>query len=193
MLKRLEVKAYGRKKGHSATAASAYRAGEQIRCDKHERIHDYRNRTDIQFSTFDPRFDSRQALWNKVERAEKNKNATVAREFLIALPNEWDQERQAEFSLEFVDMLADNHGFAWQLDIHGGKGENPHAHILVSTRRYDEDAGEFTEKTRELDGPRGGGKMTSYWREQYEDMVDDWHEPEFTPEQSQKYDQMLRI
>lgn len=193
MLKRLELKAYSRKKGHTVTAAAAYRAGQCIRDERNEKINDYRNRMDIQFSAFDPRFESREKLWNQVEKAEKNKNATVGREFLIALPNEWDQQRQAEFSLEFVDMLAERHGFAWQLDIHEGEGENPHAHILVSTRRYDEQAGEFGEKTRELDGPRGGGKMTSYWREQYEDLIDDWHEPDLTPQSVNKHEQTLHI
>lgn len=67
----------------------AYRAGAKIHCDRERRDHDYSKKRDVIHSEIflPPNAPSwatdRQQLWNEVERAEKRKNSTVAREFEV--------------------------------------------------------------------------------------------------------------
>ncbi|WP_350562900.1 MobA/MobL family protein, partial [Psychrobacter sp. CAL346-MNA-CIBAN-0220] len=88
----LSVKTFSRSKGQSATAAIAYRAGEKIKCEHEGRTHDYTKKNDVLHSEiFLPAnapswATDRQQLWNEVEKAEKRKNSTIAREFEVALP-----------------------------------------------------------------------------------------------------------
>ena len=96
----LSVKTFSRSNGQSATAAVAYRAGAKIHWDHERREHDYSKKRDVIHSEIflPPNAPSwandRQQLWNEVERAEKRKNSTVAREFEVALPNELNEQQR---------------------------------------------------------------------------------------------------
>ena len=91
-------------------------------------------------------------LWNAAEVAEKRKDAQVAREIVLALP----KEGSAEDWVALLERFASKHfvakGVAVQLDIHEPDEEtaNPHAHILITTRRLTP-AGFETVKARDLD------------------------------------------
>ena len=170
----LSVKTFSRSNGQSATAAVAYRAGAKIRCDHERRDHDYSKKRDVIHSEIflPPNAPSwandRQQLWNEVERAEKRKNSTVAREFEVALPNELNKEQRIALVQDFAKQIVARHGCAVDAHLHDDKGsykskENQHAHIMLTTRRLEPEG--FTKKTRELDEKKSGEVV--YWREQW--------------------------
>ncbi|MGE6327355.1 MobQ family relaxase [Psychrobacter pacificensis] len=170
----LSVKTFSRSKGQSATAAVAYRAAAKIHCDHERRDHDYSKKRDVIHSEIflPPNAPSwandRQQLWNEVERAEKRKNSTVAREFEVALPNELNKEQRIALVQDFAKQIVARHGCAVDAHLHDDKGsykskENQHAHIMLTTRRLEPEG--FTKKTRELDEKKSGEVV--YWREQW--------------------------
>ena len=90
----LSVKTISRSAGRSATAAAAYRAGVEIADERTGEVHDYRRKggvesADIVLPDGAPEWaTNRGALWNAAEKAEKRKDACVAREYEVALPAE---------------------------------------------------------------------------------------------------------
>ena len=170
----LSVKTFSRSNGQSAIAAVAYRAGAKIRCDHERRDHDYSKKRDVLHSEIflPPNAPSwatdRQQLWNEVERAEKRKNSTVAREFEVALPNELNEQQRIALVQDFAKQIVARHGCAVDAHLHDDKAsykskENQHAHIMLTTRRLEPEG--FTKKTRELDEKKSGEVV--YWREQW--------------------------
>ena len=170
----LSVKTFSRSNGQSAIAAVAYRAGAKIRCDHERRDHDYSKKRDVIHSEIflPPNAPSwatdRQQLWNEVERAEKRKNSTVAREFEVALPNELNEQQRIALVQDFAKQIVARHGCAVDAHLHDDKAsykskENQHAHIMLTTRRLEPEG--FTKKTRELDEKKSGEVV--YWREQW--------------------------
>jgi Ti-type conjugative transfer relaxase TraA len=85
----------------------------------------------------------REKLWNAVERAEKRKDAQLAREFNFALPRELGKEQGIELAREFVKNEFVDRGMVADLFIHDGKTkdgeEQPHAHVMLSLRRIEGD------------------------------------------------------
>lgn len=73
-------------------------------------------------------------MWNAVERAEKRKDAQLAREIEIALPVELNKEEQLELLREFARRSFVAKGMVVDLAIHRDNPENPHAHLLLTTR-----------------------------------------------------------
>ena len=169
----LSVKTISRSDGRSATAAAAYRAGCEIVDQRTGEVHNYTRKggvlsADLVLPVGAPEWaNDRAALWNAAEQAETRKNSTVAREFEIALPLELSAEERRYLAVSFARELVDRHGFAADVCVHApDDGENPHAHILVTTRRLSADG--FAEKTRELD-ERGSG-MVTHWRERWAEL-----------------------
>ena len=172
----LSVKTISRASGRSATASIAYRCGEKITCERTGLVHDYRRRqgvTDTQLylpkSSPDWAKD-RSALWNAAELAEKRKNSTVAREFIVALPSELTSTQRKALVRELSLELVKRHGMAVDAAIHApdaaGDQRNHHAHLLCTTRRLTPEG--FTEKTRELD-VKYSGEVT-HWRERWAEL-----------------------
>ena len=79
---------------------------------------------------------NRADLWNKVEAHHKRGDATVAREFVVALPAELDAAQRQELARSYARELADRYGVGVDLNIHApgadGDQRNHHAHILLS-------------------------------------------------------------
>lgn len=85
----------------------------------------------------------RSELWNKAELAEKRKDARVAREWLVNLPHELNEQERKELAHSFAQTLADRYGTIADCAIHqptqkeidrGADPRNFHAHILFTTR-----------------------------------------------------------
>ena len=106
------AKLISRKAGRSATAAAAYRAGEKIIDERTGEIHDYAKKRGIDHnelilpSTTDWR-PTRAELWNAVEAKNKRADAQVAREFVIALPDELDASQRKQLALSVAREIAD--------------------------------------------------------------------------------------
>jgi ATP-dependent exoDNAse (exonuclease V) alpha subunit len=147
----LSVKPISRAGGRSATAASAYRSAERIQDHTSGEVFDYTRRsgvehTEIVLPTEVARKDinwprDRQALWNEAERAEKRKDARVAREYEVALPAELNKAQRLALTREFAQELANTYGNAVDFAIHrphwSGDERNHHAHILTTTRKIE--------------------------------------------------------
>jgi len=175
----LSVKTISRSSGRSATAAAAYRAGEEITDERTGEVHDYTRRSgvlsaDLTLPANAPAWASdRSALWNAAEKSETRKNSTVAREFEVALPDELTADQRRQLVAAFAQEIADRHGVAVDAAIHApdreGDKRNHHAHVLTSTRRLGPDG--FGEKARELDDRKTGPELVTQWRERWGDLT----------------------
>ncbi len=129
----------------SAVAASSYRSGEALYSDRDQETKSYNTRlvmpeTHILAPSHAPEWVyNREYLWNEVERAERNWNSRLAREVLVALPIELSDKDQTEMLLEFVKENFSDKGMVADVSIHRDKVENPHAHIMLTVRPFNED------------------------------------------------------
>lgn len=160
----LSVKVISRSSGRSATAAAAYRAGVLIADSRDGVVHDYRRKTGIVRSFLVAPKAARWAgdrtvLWNAAENAERRSNATVAREYQVALPTELSADARRELATRFALHLVSRYKIAADVAIHApnpeGDQRNDHAHILTTTRVVEAD-GRLGAKTRVLDSARTG-------------------------------------
>lgn len=134
----VRVSTIRRAAGRSATAAAAYRSGALIKDDRTGRVFDYRKRKGVLATGMAGWQGKRADLWNAAERAEKRKDAVVAREVLIALPHELDARQREVLIRQFAGWLHNRHGCAVDWAIHSpdphGDARAFHAHVLITTR-----------------------------------------------------------
>ncbi|MCC8726156.1 MobQ family relaxase [Xanthomonas euvesicatoria] len=170
-----EINSISRAKGHSATAAAAYRAGIRIEDDRLGVIQDYTKRSGVaSFEILAPSgspawiFDPSR-LWNAAEAAETRSNARVAREMEIALPCELTELQREELARDIGRQLVDRYNAAVQIAIHTpdkhGDQRNHHAHILFTSRQVGA-AGLNDYAAKVFDDFKQGPKEVLYWREQ---------------------------
>jgi ATP-dependent exoDNAse (exonuclease V) alpha subunit len=130
----------------SVVAAAAYRSGEKLYDSSQGKWFEF-DKPDVVFKEIlapagSPAwvFD-RQTLWNMVERAEKRKDAQLAREAEITLPRELTRDQQIALVRSFVHTQFVSKGMVADFAIHvptAADGEaQPHAHVLLTTRRLD--------------------------------------------------------
>ena len=173
----LSIKTIKRSAGRTATAATAYCAGERIECHREGRLHDYTRKQGIE-ETFIVTPENapfwaqeRAALWNAAEESETRRSAVTGRERELSLPSEINAEDWSQITREFAEQLVSRYGVAVDVAIHTpnreGDQRNHHAHVLATTRRLEPE--EFTTKTRVLDSAKIGGvdieQMRSVWAE----------------------------
>ncbi|MCT0445173.1 MobA/MobL family protein, partial [Lactococcus lactis] len=92
-----EAKVISRGKGQSAIASASYRSGEKLYSERYNKFNFYGRsvapKTFILKPSNAPDWTlDRQKLWNEVEKIEKSKNAQLARDFILALPSELNEE-----------------------------------------------------------------------------------------------------
>src|SRR3546814_18852382 len=82
----------------------------------------------------------RERLWNAAELAETRKNATVAREYEIALPVELSADERRELALGLAREISERQGVAVDVWIHapGGAGDQ---HKRSAKRRGGKEGG----------------------------------------------------
>jgi ATP-dependent exoDNAse (exonuclease V) alpha subunit len=146
---RLQIESISRSDGHSSVGAAAYRAGERIRDDRTNEVHNHSRRKDVTHSEIMLPSElsgsenmewarNRSSLWNSVENAESRKNARVAREIQVNLPHELPPERRVALARTFSREVADHYKVAVDLAVHeprpSGDPRNHHAHLLMTTR-----------------------------------------------------------
>ena len=155
--------------GGSAVAASAYRSGENIEDERTGETHDYARRSGVDGTEIiapDGAGDwvrDRDRLWNAAESAEKRKDSQVAREVRVALPSELDPEQRRELVRDFASREFVERGMVADVAYHGGGGENPHAHIMLTTRTLTAEG--FGAKDRSWNSK----ELLAEWREQWAD------------------------
>lgn len=130
----LTTKAISRSKGQSSIASAAYRSGEKLIDQRTGEIADYTRKQEVDHKEIVGFDGSRSELWNKAEQAEKRKDATLAKEYEVALPVELNREQKIELVREYGEYLNKRHKVAVDICIHKIDSDNPHAHILTTTR-----------------------------------------------------------
>lgn len=140
-----QLKSVSRGKGHSATAAAAYRAGLALDDPTTGERHDYTRRVgvvsvDLLAPDGAPGWASDPTeLWGRADAHEIRANARLARELVLALPHELDATARRVLALTVGQLLVDRYGGAVQVAVHapdrGGDQRNHHAHLLMTSRQ----------------------------------------------------------
>ena len=203
----MNVKIMSRSKGHNAVAAAAYRSGERlserpdtlpVRAEfngeepiKNKIIsHDYRRRSGVMSSFIAAPSDApawsqnRAALWQKVEAAEKRKDAQLAREVVVSLPSvdifdHLNAQNRALRLKEFYEKILKKYakdnfsaeGMIADIALHEPSEKNDnrhfHAHIMLTMREVTADG--FGKKERSWND----AKRLEHWRENWAHAVND--------------------
>ncbi|WP_443112010.1 MobA/MobL family protein [Aquabacterium sp. OR-4] len=147
-----------RASGRSATAAAAYRAGALITDQRTGQVFDYRRRKGV----LDARIHlpggrlvrDREKFWNDLELHHRRRDAVLAREVVLALPNELDADERAALAFGFSRDIATEFGVGVDCALHapsrGGDDRNHHAHLLLTACTVDAD-GVLGKKAERLD------------------------------------------
>ena len=176
----LNVSSIGKSGGSSAVASAAYRSCSnlaQVIIDKEtglevELNHNYSNKNGLAYSNiFAPDFVDnwcvdRNKLWQNVEQRKTRINACYARDIKLALQIEFTLEENIQVLSEFVQEMFVSEGIIADTNIHIDNMNNPHAHIMLTTRHliYNEDNNlEFGAKNRLLDNKAFLYLMRSRW------------------------------
>ena len=169
----LTAKVISRGKGQSAIAAAAYRSGERLRDEQANEQKFYQARAErIEFTAIMAPKDApdwaqdRNQLWNHAERAEKRKDAQLAREIEISLPHELTPQQREWLVKDFAREAFVRKGYAVDIAIHApdktSDDRNHHAHIMVTMRTLDGDG--FAAKK---DPSMNRREQLGEWREQW--------------------------
>lgn len=167
------VKIISRSSGRSATAAAAYRAGEEIEDARTGLVHDYSRKGGVDYSAIlAPKHapdwvKDRATLWNKVEQVEKRKDSQLCREVEVAIPRELTIDQKKALVICFANSQFVGKGMVADVNIHHIEGDNPHAHILLTTREITPDG--FGQKNREWNDK----EQLIEWRQEWEYYVND--------------------
>ncbi len=162
------AKVISRAKGSSALASAAYRAASRLYDERLDRHHDFTHKVGVTHSEImapdgvPDEFHDRERLWNAVERAEKRRDAQLAREIEFAIPRELTQKHGIELARSFVSKEFVARGMIADLNIHWDMGKDglpkPHAHVMLTTRGVDKHG--FGAKVRDWNRT----KLLKEWR-----------------------------
>ncbi|KLJ37111.1 MobQ family relaxase [Streptococcus agalactiae] len=150
------VNIISRGKGKSAVASAAYISGEKIKNEWDGVTHDYTRKEKVLVKNIilpdhiPKEFNDRSTLWNKVEMAEKNSNAQLARQFIIGLPKELPLSENKNLVERFIKENLTSQGMIVDYAIHDesqDKNGNIHCHIMTIMRPINE-KGEFLAKSK---------------------------------------------
>ncbi len=167
----MQVSYVSRKSGSSAVRHAAYRAGERIWDERANRTRDFRNKRDVVHAEIlapgdaPPWMRDRSRLWNGVEAAERRKDSRLAQEVYVAIPREVRPEKRIEAVREFVQKTFVAKGMIADFAIHAPTAsdgrEDPHVHVLLSTRSID--GNRFGRKCRSWDHPARVAEYRLAW------------------------------
>ena len=136
------TKTISRSSGRSSVAASAYRAGERLEDERTGLVHDFTRKDGVMYTTIISNVDiplSRREIWNLAEQVENRKDARTAREWVIALPEELNDDQRRDLAKVFARSLVDRYDVIADLAIHApsenGDQRNYHAHVMLTTRK----------------------------------------------------------
>ncbi len=178
-----------RSTGGNACRKAAYNQREVVKCERTGELFSFKERGgNVHHEILlplgaDAKFRSSSVLWNEAEKCELRKNSQVAKELVVALPDDKQItfEDRVELSRRFAQANFVDKGVAVQVDLHEPDAEekNWHAHLLVTTRRFSEDGQTFSSlKARDLD-PVVRSKMVmeaDLWGEIWRDVQNTYFE-----------------
>lgn len=130
--------------GRSAVASASYRSGEKLHSDMENKNYFY-DRTVMPESFIllpenAPEWASdRERLWNEVEAVDRKVNSRYAKEFNVALPVELSNDEQKKLLTDYVQSNFVDDGMVADIAIHRDHEDNPHAHVMLTSRPFNED------------------------------------------------------
>src|SRR5699024_7421060 len=136
----------------------------------------------------------REQLWNQAEAAEPHENGQMAREVLVALPNNMDDEQQRELVKEFAQENFIDEGMVADINIHRDDANNPHAHIMLTTRPFDQDGNFEKRKSKRVPvlDENGNQKFNEKgWRVTKSVKINDWDNQNKVSEWREKWAEKL--
>lgn len=175
------VSIHSRSKGHSAVAAASYRAGVELWDSRTGLQYDFSNRHDVVFSEIllpvgsHEAFLNREYLWNQVEAVERRCDAQLCKDVVLALPKELSLVQQIELAKRFAQVHFVEKGLPADISIHDHGDGNPHAHILIPTRRLEQDRFSHL-KARDFNPGFAKGHVVEqdYWAEGWREMQNEF-------------------
>jgi hypothetical protein len=172
----MQARVISRANGHSSTAAAAYRHGLKIEDFKTGEVFDYTRKSGVSGSIVllpagaDPRLSDPAFLWNEVEKSEKRADAQVAREFDIALPIELDNEQKKALAVDYCREHFTSKGMIADIAFHKLDSDNPHFHVMLTTRRLTPDGSGFASKKERAWNDR---EQLQDWRKGWADTANE--------------------
>ena len=152
------AKQVSRSSGRSSVAAAAYRSATSLEDDRTGVVHDYTKKQGVEHSRIyvpDNAPDwaqDREKLWNASEGKENRSNSTTAHELEVGFPSEFNvmQRREAGDAISREIMRRYNVGvdISYHKPNKSGDERNYHAHILFTTRGFDENTKDGWERTK---------------------------------------------
>ncbi|GKW20740.1 hypothetical protein PEC302107_24690 [Pectobacterium araliae] len=137
----LEFKIVKRSEGMSSCRKAAYHARCRITDDRTGNTYDFSHRTDLfHHQILAPAsapthiIESSTALWNEVERVERQKDGQTARYFDVAIPCELNNEDKIKLVVEYCQKNFVDKGMIADIAFHDLDGNNPHAHVMLTLK-----------------------------------------------------------
>ncbi|QLX27768.1 MobA/MobL family protein [Citrobacter freundii] len=164
----LEFKIVKRSEGMSSCRKAAYHARCRITDDRTGNTYDFSHRTDLfHHQILAPAsapahiIKSSTALWNEVERVERQKDGQTARYFDVAIPCELNNEDRIKLVVEYCQKNFVDKGMIADIAFHDLNGGNPHAHVMLTLKPIAADG--FGKKERSWNNK----KNAILWRESW--------------------------
>ena len=180
-----EIKIRQRSKGQSAVAGAAYQSGEKLFSEYDQRSKSYTHKSSEVLAkgimlpaNAPPEYANRQTLWNAVEKSEKQWNAQLSRGIIMAIPRELPETEYENLIRDYCQKQFVSKGMVADFAIHDKGDGNPHAHIMLTMRAFDEN-GDFLPKAHKVyDLDEDGQRIrlpSGEWKSHKENTVD-WND-----------------
>lgn len=176
---RPHLETHSRGRGHSAVAGVAYRLGVAVYDERTGTLHDYSRKAGVMawrhvLPPGAPEWAADVAeCWNRAERAERRKDAQVARDYRLPIPLTFSGSSAEELAWRIAEQLATELGTAVTVALHRdnardsfGREKAPeavgfHAHLYLPTRALALDG--FGAKFAELANRSTSGAIVERW------------------------------
>ncbi|KHS76641.1 MobQ family relaxase [Pectobacterium brasiliense] len=164
----LEFKIVKRSEGMSSCRKAAYHARCKITDDRTGNTYDFSHRSDLfhhqilaPASAPSHIIESSTALWNEVERVERQKDGQTARYFDVAIPCELSNDDKIKLVLDYCQKNFVDKGMIADIAFHDLDSQNPHAHVILTLKPITADG--FGKKERSWNDK----KNVILWRESW--------------------------
>lgn len=168
----LDFKIVKRSEGKSSVAKAAYHARCKITDERTGDTYNYSRRTDLHghfilapVNAPAQIIKDSSALWNEVERVERQQNGQTARYFDVAIPAELNNDDKKKLVLEYCQKNFVEKGMIADIAFHDLDSDNPHAHVMLTLKTIGPEG--FGKKERSWNDR----KMSILWRESWATMA----------------------
>ena len=166
-------------------AGAAYQSGERLYSEFDHRTKNYSYKASEVIAKgillperAPPEYENQQTLWNAVEKSEKQWNAQLCRGIIMAIPRELSQSEYESLIRDYCREQFVSKGMVADFAIHDKGDGNPHAHIMLTMRAFDEN-GQFLPKAHKVyDLDEDGQRIklpSGEWKSHKENTVD-WND-----------------